>query len=93
MLLIYCQRYEEIPEAWRQGIIIKLPKKGILKDCKNYRGITLLSMEGKILEGIVIDRVRNGVDNELRKEQAGYRQGKGTTEQDFILKTVIEQAS
>ena len=54
-------------------MIIKLPKKGNLKDCKNSRGITLLSIVGKILGRIVIDRVRNGTDKRLGKEQAGYR--------------------
>ena len=69
---------------------IKLPKKGKLKDCKNSRGITLLSIVGKILGRIVIDRIRNGVDERLRKEQAGYRRGTGTTEQVFILRNIIE---
>ena len=57
------------------------PKKGNLKDCKNSRGIMLLSIVGKILGRIVIDRVRSGADKRLRKEQAGYRQGRGTAEQ------------
>ena len=86
-------RFETIPEAWRRGLIIKLPKKGNLKDCKNSRGITLLSIVGKILGRIVIDRVRNGTDKRLRKEQAGYRQGRGTTDQVFILRNIIEQVN
>ena len=62
-----------------RGLIIKLPRKGNLKDCKNSRGITLLSVIGKILGRIVIDRVRNGVDKTLRKEQAaGYRRRRRT---------------
>ena len=56
-------------------MIIKLPKKGSLKDCKNSRSITILSIVGKLLGRIVIDRVRNGVDKRLRKEQAGYMEG------------------
>ena len=37
--------------------------------------------------------MRNGVDIRLRKEQAGYRQGRGTTEQVFILRNIIEQVN
>ena len=37
---------EEVPAQWREGIMIKLPKKGGLKDCNNYRGIMLLSVPG-----------------------------------------------
>ena len=31
---------EKIPEDWRHGHLSKLPKKGNLKDCKNWRDIT-----------------------------------------------------
>ena len=49
--------------------------------CKNWRGVPLLSVKGKILCRITIDRIRSGVDDRLRKEQAGYRRGSETTEQ------------
>ena len=52
-----------------------------------------MSIVGKILGLIVIDRVRSGADKRLRKEQAGYRQGRGTTEQVFILRNIIEQVN
>jgi len=40
----------------------------------------------------VIDRIRTGVESNLRKEQAGFRPGRGTTEQIFILRNIIEQS-
>ena len=40
---------EEIPAEWNEGYLIKIPKKGDLSRCENYRGITLLSVLGKIL--------------------------------------------
>ena len=83
---------EKIPDRWRKGLIVKLPKKGDLKNCKNWRGITLLPVVSKVLERILIDRIKSGVDNRLRKEQAGYRPGRGTTNQVFILKNIIEQS-
>ena len=61
--------------------------------CKNWRGIPLLSIVGKILCRIIIDRIRSGVDDRLRKEQAGYRKGRETTEQVFILRNIIEQVN
>ena len=42
---------EEVRAQWKEGIIIKLPKKGDLRDCSNYRGIMLLSTPGKVLKG------------------------------------------
>ncbi len=38
---------EKVPKNWKRGLIIKLAKKGNLKECKNSRGITLLSSSGK----------------------------------------------
>jgi hypothetical protein len=86
-------KYEKVPSKWKQGLIIKLPKKGNLKECKNSRGITLLSVAGKMLGRIIIDRLRNGVDKRLRMEQAGYRSGRGTTEQVFVLRNILEQVN
>ena len=41
----------------------------------------------------MIDGIQNGVDIRLRNEQAGYRKGRGTTEQISILRNIIEQAN
>lgn len=51
------------------------------RKCKNWRSITLLSVVGKVLARILIERIRCGIDCWLRKEQAAYRKGTGTTEQ------------
>ena len=43
---------EDIPGDWKKGILIKLPKTGDLGNCNNYRGITLLSIPGKLFNNI-----------------------------------------
>ena len=67
-------------------------EKGNLKECKNWCGITLLSVVSKVMGRIVIYRIRTGIDSKLRKEQAGLRPGRGTTEQIFILRNIKEQS-
>ena len=48
-----------VPEDWRSVVIVPLYKgKGERTECKNYRGISLLSVVGKINGGILVDRVR-----------------------------------
>ena len=56
-------------------------------------GITLLSVVREMLCRIIFERITSGVDDRLRKEQAGYRKGRGTTEQVFILRNIIEQVN
>jgi len=38
---------ETIPEVWKTGLIVKLPKKGDLGDCNNWRGVTLLPLPAR----------------------------------------------
>ena len=85
-------REKTTPEKWRKGLIVKLLKKGNLNECKNWRGITLLSVVSKVMGKIVINRIRIGVESKLRKEQAGFRPSRGTTEQIFILRNIMEQS-
>ena len=41
-----------VPEDWRSAVIVPLYKgKGEKSECKNYRGISLLSVVGKIYAG------------------------------------------
>ena len=47
-----------VPEYWRSVVIVPLYKgKGERIEYKNYRGINLLSVVGKIYTGILVGRV------------------------------------
>lgn len=50
-----CWTNATVPEDWRRGMIIRLPKKGNLSDCNNWRGITLLSVPGKVLCAVAFE--------------------------------------
>ena len=83
---------EETPESWTTGLIVKLPKKGDLSDCNNWRGITLLSITSKILSRIVHRRISETLDIHLRQEQAGFRPGRSCSEHIFTLRQILEQS-
>ena len=42
---------QKIPEDWSKGLIVKLPKKGDLTVCGNWRGITLMSTTAMVMVG------------------------------------------
>ena len=48
---------EEIPELWSKGIIFPIFKDGERKDTQNYRGITLLSIVGKVYTFVLNKRL------------------------------------
>ena len=48
MLCCVVWRAEEVPNEWRQGIVVPLHKDGDERDPMNYRGITLLSIVDEI---------------------------------------------
>jgi len=60
------------PKSWSKVLIVKLPKKGNLRECTNWRGNTLLAVISKIFVRVLLSRIKKGVDNILRKEQAGF---------------------
>ena len=62
-----------MPQDWNIGNLIKLPKKGNLKEYKNYRGITLLSVDAKVINRILLTRLLKAVDEKLREQRAGFR--------------------
>ena len=46
-----------VSEDWISAVIVPLYKgKGEMTECKNYRGISLLSVVRKIYAGILVDR-------------------------------------
>ena len=84
---------ETVAMQWTKGVICKIPKKGNLQECGNWRRVTLLPMASKVLSKILINRIQVEVDSSLRKEQAGFRTGRGTVDQIFILRNILEQVN
>uniref|UniRef100_A0A914URD9 Reverse transcriptase domain-containing protein n=1 Tax=Plectus sambesii TaxID=2011161 RepID=A0A914URD9_9BILA len=91
ILFNMCWQAQTVPEDWQKGVIVKLPKKGNATECTNWRGITLLSVPGKVFCAILLRRVQAAADQRLREEQAGFRQGRSCSDQIFALRNIIEQ--
>ena len=45
----------EAPRDWKSGIIVPIHKKGSRLECTNYRGISLLSVVGKVFARVLND--------------------------------------
>ena len=81
-----------VPKDWSRPVIVPLYKgKGDKGDCKNYRGISLLSVVGKIHVDILVDRVRRVTEDLIGEEQGAFRSGRGCVDQIFTLKQMSEK--
>jgi len=71
----------EWPGEWTSSVFVPLPKKGDLKQCKNYRTVALVSHASKILLRVILERIGKKTETEIANEQAGFRKGRGTRDQ------------
>uniref|UniRef100_A0A8C5CGF6 Reverse transcriptase domain-containing protein n=1 Tax=Gadus morhua TaxID=8049 RepID=A0A8C5CGF6_GADMO len=81
-----------VPKELQTGVVVPLFKKGDQRVCANNRGITLLSLPGKVYSKVLERRVRPIVDPLIEEEQSGFRPGRGTTDQLFTLARILEGA-
>ncbi|KAI3357370.1 hypothetical protein L3Q82_015800 [Scortum barcoo] len=51
-------RLGTVPLEWQTGVVVPLFKKGDRRVCSNYRGITLLSLPGKVYARVLERRIR-----------------------------------
>ena len=61
---------EDIPQDWKLGLLVKLPKKGDLCLRKNWGGIMHLPAASKVLCKVILERMRDAFEGRLRDEQA-----------------------
>ena len=87
-----CFEAGEVPADWRMAAIVPIYKgKGDKHVCSNYRGISLLSMVGKLYGRVVINRIRDGTEDALGEEQSGFRRGRGCVDQVFVVRQGCEK--
>ena len=73
-----------IPTDWKRGLVVPLWKgKGDREDCNNYRGVTLLSVPGKVFARIILDWVHHHLLEHQHPEQSGFTSERSTI--DHIL--------
>ena len=81
---------EVIPQDWKLGLLVKLPKRD-LSLCRNWRGIMLLSVASNVLCKIILERMKDSLDDRLRDEQAGFRKERSCCDQIATLRIIVKQ--
>ena len=93
--LFHCMwRKEAIPQEFKDASIIHLYKrKGNAQDCDNHRGISLLSIAGKILAKLLLNRLNEQLDQArlLPESQCGFKKNRGTIDMIFTARPLQEK--
>ena len=87
-------RKEAIPQDFKHASIIHLYKrKGNPQVCDNHRGISLLSIAGKILARILLKRQNAHLDQAglIPESQCGFRKDRGTIDMIFTARQLQEK--
>jgi hypothetical protein len=85
-LIIAIWNKEELPEEWKESVIVAIHKKGDKTECNSYRGISLLPTAYKILSNILLSRLISYAEEIMGDYQCGFRRNRSTT--DHIFRTL-----
>ena len=87
-----CFMLSIVPVDWVIACMVPLYKgKGGVNECSNFRGISLLNVEGKVYGRILINRIRDKTEHTIVEVQSGFRRGRGCTDQLFIVRQICEK--
>ena len=73
-------------------MIFPLPKKGNLEVCNNWRGISLLSVPGKVFGRIIANHVQTLAETMIDETQCGFRKMRGCNDIIFVGRQLQEKA-
>jgi len=91
-VLLSCWDAGQIPSNLKDANIITLYKnKGDRSDCNNYRGISLLSLAGKILARVILPRLQTLAERILPESQCGFRASRSTVDMVFCVRQLQEK--
>ena len=80
-----------IPEDFRKGIFIPIPKVSKAQECSDFRTIALVSHASKVLLHLIKRRITPIIERQLGESQMGFRKGKGTRDAVFQLRMICEK--
>ena len=92
---VLCKLQNLFTNCWQKGTLPRdagIQKQGEKSDCSNYRGITLLSIAGKIWARVSLNRlILTIVQENTPESQCGFRSDRGTVDMNFVLRQIQEK--
>eukprot|EP00106_Octopus_bimaculoides_P016855 XP_014784297.1 PREDICTED: uncharacterized protein LOC106879306 [Octopus bimaculoides] len=92
MLILQIWEKKQIPQDLKDAVIVTIFKKGDRSLCGNYRGISLLSIAGKIIARILLQRFQVVAESVFPESQCGFRKSRGTIDMIFCARQIQEKS-
>ena len=88
-----CWDKSRLPQELKDAQIVHLYKgKGDKSVCDNHRGISLLSIAGKVLAKVLLARLNEHIlDSIIPESQCGFRPNRGTADMIFAVRQLQEK--
>ena len=90
-LIISIWNKEELPDEWKESIIVPIYKKWDKTDCNNYRGISPLPTTYKVLSNILLSRLIPYAEEVIGDHQCGFRRNRSTTDHIFCIRQILKK--
>ena len=88
-----CWQRQTLPQGFKDSLIVIIYKrKGDRRDFDNHNGISLLSIAGKVLANIMLNRLKTISEQLLPESQCGFCAGRSTANMVFTLRQLQEKA-
>lgn len=92
-----CLREGTFPTYWKRALVVLIPKNGSLPTWPLARPICLINESGKILERVLVDRLRSWMAENpvsgLADQQYGFREGRSTYNALSLVTGAIREAT
>lgn len=80
-----------VVQEWRDAVVVPIPKKGDLRYCDNWRGISLLDVAGKVFARLIQQRLQTVAEEVVPESQCGFRKERGCVDMIFAARQLIEK--
>jgi len=81
---------KELPEQWKEPIIVPIYRKGDKTDCNSYTSISLLPTMYKILSNILLSRLTPHAEEIIGDDECGFRRNRSATDHIFCIRQILE---
>ena len=92
MLGVFSESFEDLslPQSCRRAVLTLLPKKGDLQDIKNWRPVSLLCSDYKLLSRTLANRLKKVMEQLIHRSQTYCVPGRSIVDNVSLIRDILE---